>query len=236
MARVPAGRCVYAVGDVHGWASKLDALHEMILADAATSAAAEKLIVYLGDYVDRGPDSRGVIDRLLHPLPGFQALHLCGNHEALMLDYIQRGENGPVWACNGGDATLESYDLPSALIPTPDGAARCREAVPAAHLAFLDGLPRLHREGDYLFVHAGIRPGVPLDVQRDEDLIWIREAFLDNDDDFGVVVVHGHTPRREIQQRPNRIGIDTHAYATGVLTCVALEGEERRFLQTEGWR
>ena len=236
-ARVPAGKRVYAVGDIHGWASLLDQLREMILADAAASTAEDKVIVYLGDYIDRGPDSRGVIERLLEaPLPGFESVHLLGNHETMMLEFLENGKNSALWGYNGGDATLESYDLPAGLATSAAGPERGREAIPAAHVDFLSGLPRHHREGDYLFVHAGIRPGVPLERQREDDLIWIREPFLESEEDFGMVVVHGHTPRRAVQLRDNRIGIDTGVFATGILTCLVLEGDRRAFLGTEGWR
>ncbi len=235
--RAPAGRRVYAVGDIHGCAGLLDRLHEMILADAATAAAGHKVIVYLGDYVDRGPDSRGVISRLsASPLPGFETIHLLGNHEAMMRDFVERGENGDLWSHNGGDATLESYDLPAAVATAFGGAARCRGAMPETHLDFLAGLRLHHREGDYLFVHAGILPGVPLERQREEDLTWIREPFLNSEEDHGAIVVHGHTPRHEVEVRANRIGIDTGAFATGVLTCLVLEDDRRAFLRTDSWR
>lgn len=235
---VPERRCVYAIGDIHGRADLLARLHEMILADAAEAPEPEKVVVYLGDYVDRGLQSREVIDLLLDaPLPGFEAVHLCGNHEALMLDFLEDGRNGAMWLFNGGDATLHSYG-----IPVPSGMMRdgntdecwqaLREAVPPRHQRFLEGLRPYHLEGDYCFVHAGLRPGVPVERQEFGDLIWIRDEFLQSGADFGHMVVHGHTITGEIDEHDNRIGIDTGAYGSGRLTCLVLQGTGRRFLQT----
>ena len=237
-AAVPAGRCVYAIGDIHGRADLLARMHDMILADADAAPEADKVVVYLGDYVDRGLSSREVIDLLIDaPLPGFRSVHLCGNHEAMMLDFLQTGRNGPMWLYNGGDATLHSYGIavPAGFLRggnEGECAEALRAAVPPRHVAFLEGLETYHLEGDYCFVHAGLRPGVPLEEQEQGDLIWIRDEFLQSDADFGHVVVHGHTITGEIDQRDNRIGIDTGAYGSGRLTCLALQGTGRRFLQT----
>ena len=241
-ATVPEGARVYAVGDSHGCADSLRALHQEILedsarADAAGPRATRRVVVYLGDYVDRGPNSRGLLDLLIEePLPGFEAIHLLGNHEAFMRRFLD-GENVvEIWMLNGGTATLRSYGLDVAkLTGTADAAGGLRAAltaaVPEAHRAFLDGLALSHVEGDYFFTHAGVRPGVPLEVQHEEDLIWIRESFLASTADHGKVVVHGHTSTAEPAVRSNRIGIDTGACYGGKLTALALEGEERRFLQ-----
>jgi len=236
--RVPAGRRIYAIGDIHGRADLLRTLHASIVADASAAPDLEPVVVYLGDYVDRGLDSRAVIDILLDaPLPGFEVVQLLGNHEAMMLNVLESGEDAFMWLHNGGNATVYSYG-----IPVPAGmrseaemeaiADRLREAVPAAHMTFLHQLRHSHVEGDYLFVHAGVRPGLPLEQQDPGDLIWIRDAFLDADIDFGKVVVHGHSISGQVDERANRIGIDTGAYASGCLTCLVLEGEQRRYLQT----
>ena len=237
-AEVPAGSRIYAVGDIHGCLDLLRELHEVITDDAVRHAGKRLMLVYLGDYVDRGGQSFEVIDALVHePLPGFEIVHLKGNHEDLMLRFIEHGEYGETWLFNGGGATLTSYGLDGfghfgAGADLPTLRRELENALPASHWAFLGGLSLTHREGDYLFVHAGLRPGVPLDQQTEKDLVWIREPFLGADEDFGCVVVHGHTPSFAPVVRPNRVCIDTHAYASGTLTCLVLEGAKRTFLHT----
>ena len=236
--RVPDGSRVYSVGDIHGRADLLGRLHEMVLADAREAEEARKVIVYLGDYVDRGRDSRGVIDMLIdEPLPDFESVHLRGNHDAWLLDFLDGSDTGLDWLLNGGDTTLESYgvDLPGPaglLEALEEGRRALREQLPRRHSEFLTALALFHIEGDYLFVHAGIRPGVRLENQEREDLIWIREEFLESDADHGHVVVHGHTPSHQVEVRRNRIGIDTTAHETDRLTCLVLDGAERHFMQT----
>lgn len=229
---VPEGLALYAVGDIHGRADLLDRLHRAIRADAETRGAAERRIVYLGDYIDRGADSAGVVDRLVDgPLPGFGAVHLCGNHEDFLLRFLTDESVAPHWLHNGGDATLASYGL-AAEGDWTRLQRNLRRALPRRHLAFLEGLALTHAAGDYLFVHAGIRPGLPLDRQRREDLLWIRGEFLDSTAPHGPIVVHGHSIAHDVEFRANRIGIDTGAYMTGRLTGLALEGGERRLIQT----
>lgn len=228
-ATLPPGLRLYAVGDVHGCADQLDAIHARIAADAAHAREPERLIVYLGDYVDRGPDSRGVIERVLAPPIAGRAVHLCGNHEAMMLEVLNRPDDEAalaLWLRNGGVATLTSYGL-SGEDPPATWAAR----LPPAHLALLGGLARSHRAGGYLFVHAGIRPGVPLDAQEVDDLLWIREPFLCSTADHGAVVVHGHTPERAPVIRPNRIGLDTGAVYGGKLTAAVFWADHMTLFQ-----
>ncbi len=238
-AAAPAGSRIYAIGDVHGRLDLLTRLHALIAADAAEASARRRVIVYLGDYVDRGPDSRGVIDLLMQePLPGFERVHLLGNHEDYLLQFLEHAEVGPHWCAFGGYATLASYGVrpPAAFAPLARDFETTRAAladtIPSAHVDFLRGLKLSHAEGGYLFVHAGVRPGVALAEQRAEDLLWIRDEFLDSPDDFGACVVHGHTIVETPEQYPNRIAIDTGAFGTGRLTALVLEGTERRFLQT----
>ncbi len=238
-SRVPEGTRVYAVGDIHGCIEPLTALHERIREDAASAADLRRVLVYLGDYVDRGLESRQVLEMLTAtPLEGFERVHLRGNHDAWMLEFLEDTACGLAWIANGGSATLYSYGVGQGDLgaPLPDRLAAVqaglRRALPAAHRDFLAGLVPMHIEGDYLFVHAGIRPGVPLDQQRPEDLLWIREPFLGSDADHGKVVVHGHTIVDRPQILGNRIAVDTGAFATGHLTCLVLEGTTRRFLQT----
>ncbi|MHA1536701.1 MAG: metallophosphoesterase family protein [Alphaproteobacteria bacterium] len=236
-AKVPSGSRVYAVGDIHGRADLLEILHALVLEDARKHPAGRRVIVYLGDYVDRGLHTREVIDMLLAPpLDGFERVCLKGNHEAMMLDFLGDAAAGPGWMELGGKATLLSYGVGveggfTAAKGMKQAQSQLREKLPQAHLALLDALPLTHVEGDYLFVHAGVRPGLAIEKQVEQDLIWIREPFLSSTADHGKIVVHGHTiagSRPSVSQR--RIGIDTAAYATGVLSCLVLSGEERGFV------
>ena len=232
---VPAGSRIYAIGDIHGRADLLAELHRLIRADAER-APARRVAVYLGDYVDRGLQSREVIDLLLSaPLEGFDRVHLKGNHEAALLDFLDDGRIGPAWMRVGGDATLASYGVARAV--GGDAAfeitrSHFGEMLPESHVRFLRRLAMWHDEGDYRFVHAGVRPGVPLDRQSETDLLWIRDEFLLFRGSLERVIVHGHTITEDPDVQPNRIGIDTGAFATGRLTCLVLEGTERRFLST----
>ncbi len=233
--RIADGSRVYAVGDIHGRADLLRAINRMIREDAAAAPTARKIVVYLGDYVDRGDASCAVIDCLIdEKLPGFEHVHLLGNHEDSMLRFLGDLQIGPAWLAYGGAATLRSYGV---VPPSSDrGLARVqselRDKLPQRHLDFLRRLPLSHVEGDYCFVHAGMRPGVALDAQAPQDLLWIRDEFLDSTADFGKIVVHGHSITDEPDVQLNRIGIDTGAYASGRLTCLALAGAERKFLRT----
>lgn len=226
------GRLVYAVGDIHGHAEVLDDLLGQIVADMeASRPITTPLLVFLGDYVDRGSDSRGVIERVLKLTADrrVEVTALKGNHEDALLRFLDDPGYAASWIENWGETTLRAYGV------DPWGGAEVREAFlaafPPAHRAFLDGLAVRHEVGDYLFVHAGVRPGVLLADQNERDLIWIRYDFLESDADFGKVVVHGHTPSPRPQMRANRIGIDTGVYYTGVLTAVRLEGESQRLIQ-----
>lgn len=230
-AHLPPGQRLYAIGDIHGRRDLLDRLLAAIARDAAEAPPAERTILFLGDYIDRGPDSADVIERLVQPIEGFRKIALLGNHEALMLRFLEDVDGADLWLTNGGNATLASYDL-SWSGDWPDLQRRLRMALPAAHRRFLETLLPCHRAGDYFFAHAGIRPGVALDRQRREDLIWIRDRFLDSPADHGAVVVHGHSIRPEPEVRANRIGIDTGAFMSGRLTALCLDGAERRFLAT----
>ena len=234
------GRLAYAVGDVHGRADLLEGLMARIVADAGPALARGErpLLVFLGDYVDRGADSRGVIDRLiaLAAAPGFEVRTLMGNHEEAMLGFIEDPVTGAGWLEFGGGATLASYG-----VAPPIGRPGAEElvalgqalsaALPAEHLNFLRSLELAIVLGDYVFVHAGLRPGVPLHAQSARDLLWIRQEFLSEKKSFEKVVVHGHTPEEMPYDGPTRIGLDTGAYATGVLTAARLLGAERAFMQ-----
>ncbi|MDP6788166.1 MAG: metallophosphoesterase family protein [Rhodospirillales bacterium] len=234
---VPAGTRVYAVGDIHG---RADLLHQIqgLIKDDAASATGRKVVVYLGDYVDRGPQSCQVVEHLIaHPLIGFETVHLKGNHEEFLIRFVEDGAMGAAWMMNGGPATLASYGVSALnLFFGERGLKRVQKrlarTIPSQHLDFYQGLSPSHVEGDYLFVHAGLRPGVTLDDQKEGDMIWIREEFLNDDKGFEKMVVHGHSIEPEPDIHPHRIGIDTGAYRSGRLTCLVLEGATRRFLHT----
>jgi serine/threonine protein phosphatase 1 len=232
----PAGETLYAIGDIHGCRGELEQLLNRITDEISSSNATAHLI-FLGDYVDRGPDSAGVLNRLIDgPLPGSRQTFLMGNHEEAMLAALDGDlESLPGWLRYGGAETLESYGIGRAdiLRAGADLPRMMREAVSEAHLEFLRGCHDYAQAGDYLFVHAGIRPGVPLSKQDPSDLRWIRDGFLEDEHtDHGVLVVHGHTIAEEPQLRSNRIGVDTGCYRSGRLTALVVEGSHRRFLST----
>uniref|UniRef100_UPI003183D5B9 metallophosphoesterase family protein n=1 Tax=Edaphosphingomonas laterariae TaxID=861865 RepID=UPI003183D5B9 len=237
MASGPAGSRCYAIGDVHGCIDQLaDLLGQIGTDHLKRGSDAKAYVVLLGDLIDRGPDSRGVVELLRNqPLAGLQFVFLAGNHEEFLLRILD-GESWllPNWLQYGGLACAHSYgvDVAAMLDSTDDEAmtAMLRGHIPDEHVSFLRGFGDGFRFGDYLFVHAGIRPGVPIDEQAVDDLRWIREDFLDFEEDHGVVVVHGHTICDEPDEQFNRIGIDTGAYRTGRLTAIGIEGEERWFL------
>lgn len=235
---VPDGVRVYAVGDIHGRADLLVRLHRKIAADAAGAAGGRCIVVYVGDYVDRGPDTCGVIDELLgETLAGFERVFLKGNHEDFLTRFLADGSMGDVWFMNGGIETLESYGIDMApWVWDAHGLESVQklmhERMGPGHLEFFRTLELYRVIGDYIFVHAGLRPGVPLDRQDPRDFMWIRHEFLESRDSFGGIVVHGHTPFPEPEVRANRIGIDTKAWQSGHLTCLVLDGAERRFMQT----
>ncbi|MEO1549496.1 MAG: metallophosphoesterase family protein, partial [Pseudomonadota bacterium] len=227
------GPRVYAIGDIHGCLAELDDMIARIDADLAAIPHPDARLVFVGDYVDRGPDSRGVIERLMALQAGPRNVTLLkGNHDERFATYLRdpqaRTTSKYHWLSDpiGGGKTLASYGVTGATPsdPVATHGAACAQ-VPAAHVAFLDALKLSHRIGDYLFVHAGIRPGVPLDAQDPQDLIWIREPFLSDPRDHGPVVVFGHSFMPQITHRGNWIGIDTGCVFEGVLSCLVLEGE-----------
>lgn len=267
-ARTPPGTVVYAIGDIHGCDRLLRQLLDGIRLDARLRRAERRVAVFLGDYINRGAQSRAVIETLMDPgLPGFEVVALKGNNEDAMLRYLDGDiAVGAHWLDYGGSTTLADYgvavswphkrneddletmrwkadDLDDYGVGIPGLAGQDVPAIEALrrnftaalagpHQDFFRSLRVFHREGGYHFVHAGIVPGLPLEAQPERDCMWIRRRFLDSGLDHGAVVVHGHSISWEPQVRTNRIGIDTGAYKTGVLTCLVLDGAERGFLQT----
>lgn len=232
-------RLVYAIGDVHGRLDLLQALVTDIVADAvASQPKLRPLIILLGDYIDRGAESAGVLSFLvaLQAQTAIEVRALKGNHEQTMLQFLDDASVGASWASYGGSDTLIAYGVapPAVTAKTAEWeAARLQlcQALPADHLAFLRNLELMIVVGDYVFVHAGLRPGHDLGAQTEHDVMWIRGDFLQSQKPFGKVVVHGHSPTAQVQILPHRLGIDTGAYATGVLTAVRLCGETRTIFQ-----
>ncbi len=221
---------IYAIGDVHGCLDALKALEARIVADAADTPG-DKWIVMLGDYVDRGPKSAEVLDHLIaRPPAGFSRICLRGNHDEAMLAALEDPRAVDTWIGWGIEATLASYGLSAsqtAELDAPGRAAAKQQLlqayVPDEHIAFLRNLPVMLTVPGYIFVHAGLRPGIEPAMQRDRDLMWIRGEFLDADHDFGAVVIHGHTPTDAPFVSTHRIGIDTACFASGLLTAVRVD-------------
>jgi serine/threonine protein phosphatase 1 len=227
----------YVVGDLHGRLDLLEQLLEKIRDDIDRRPARKVLLVFVGDLIDRGPNSAQVVERLrTYQHPRVRTVFLLGNHEEVLLR-ILGGEADLVtkWRLFGGTECLKSYGVDTGALSgleDEDALTLIRKAIPKQHVEFLESFDDSCRFGDYLIVHAGIRPGVEFDQQRQSDLRWIREPFLFDETDHGFVVVHGHTIRPEVEVRPNRIGIDTGAYRSGVLTAIAIEGFDSWLLDT----
>lgn len=238
-ARAPADTRLYAIGDVHGCLDQLRVLHGLIEDDLSNRPLPNYQIIQLGDYVDRGPDSSGCIQFLIEAMATNPNLHcLMGNHEDKLLTFL----NDPIGTAHsfltyGGDKLSLSYGVTPVPVTARDDAFinlrdRLGAAIPLEHLSFMEGLPTSHVAGDYMFVHAGVQPGTALDDQNDHDLMWTREPFLSYPEPLSKVIIHGHTPHVKPEVTINRINVDTLAYDTGNLTCVALDDNQYRFLST----
>lgn len=236
-ASVPPGRRVYVVGDIHGRSDLLDRLASRIEVDLRHGGFDEVSTIFLGDYIDRGIDSAGVTERLCAGGFPTSIIALRGNHEEMLMSFLGDERVLDGWRRVGGLETLVSYkvDVTEVMRGREYAAARAslRCNLPSRHLAFFERTLLSCSIGGYFFCHAGIRPGVPLTQQDERDLLWIRGEFVSFSGPFEKIIVHGHTPVREPEVTSNRICIDTGAYATGRLTCLVLEGEERRFLTAE---
>lgn len=234
----PEGTTTYLVGDIHGRDDLLAQLLARIDADKSRRDAGEVTEIYLGDYIDRGPDSAAVVARLLARTAETKTVFLRGNHEQMLLDFLQGEDCLPVWAAVGAFPTLMSYGVPPRLLARAVQADAVRESflrqLPPDHREFYERTALHARFGRYLAVHAGLKPGVPLEAQSEADLISIRRAFLNHDGDFGCIVVHGHTPVKEPELLHNRINIDTGAFATNRLTCLRVGADGAHILSHDG--
>jgi serine/threonine protein phosphatase 1 len=242
-AHTPPGLRLYVIGDVHGRTDLLADMYQRIARDLARRPVADWRVVHLGDYVDRGPDSAGTLELLLDYQGEGHGDFLIGNHDRFLLDFLTdpEGADFDLWMVNGGVATLDSFGVDGMLMAYSDDENACLRlhdkliaAMRPGLPEFLGGLSQMLRFGNYVFVHAGVRPGVPLEDQSAHDLVWIREPFLASGEDHGAVIVHGHTPVETVDVRPNRIGIDTGAVFTGNLTCLVLEDATRSLLGVGG--
>lgn len=233
---VPAGQRIYAVGDIHGRLDLLDQILGLIRADAKGADVSDIVVLLLGDLIDRGPDSAGVVARAMEPLDFGRIIALTGNHEAAMLDALDGDRDMlRLWLRNGGDIALASWGVTADMVKTlssVDLLEAIRIAIPHEQFAWLSRCPLSFASGDYYFVHAGIRPGIKFDRQSRDDMLWIREEFLESSRMHGAMIVHGHSVSATVEELPNRIGLDTGAYATGTLTAMGLEGTHRWLLQT----
>jgi serine/threonine protein phosphatase 1 len=233
---LPAGVRIYAVGDIHGRLDLLEKLLARINTDITLRPTAKPAYVFLGDYIDRGPSSRETIDRLIEHGATHESVFLKGNHELIAIKCLSDRSLFNQWLRLGGMETLVSYGVPPEILANGEQIvevqATFHDALPKTHLRFFRDLQRSFVCGDFFFAHAGVNPKVELSRQKESDLLWIRGEFLSSNDDFGKIIVHGHTPTREIEVRPNRINIDTGAFATGRLTCLAIEGESLSVIDT----
>jgi len=236
---VPAKTRVYSIGDIHGRVDLLESLVDMIDWDAIDFVG-QIVVVYLGDFIDRGQHSKEVIDFLInHKRDSWQYIYLRGNHEQTLLDFLREDGVGRSWLNYGGQATLASYGVAINKVPTKqehfiDLQEQLREKLPETHHRFMLETKLVFDIGNYFFVHAGINPRYPLTKQSPADLLWIRDDFTTSTKAFEKIIVHGHTISESAELLSNRIGIDTGAYATGILTCLVLEGDQQRLLQTPG--
>ncbi|HTF79754.1 MAG TPA: metallophosphoesterase family protein [Bradyrhizobium sp.] len=233
---LPAELRIYAIGDIHGRLDLLSELLARISSDIALRPTARPLYVFLGDYIDRGSASRETIDRLIEHGNTHESVFLKGNHELIAIKCLSDRGLFDQWLRLGGLETLVSYGVPAETLANGKQIAELQSAfhgaLPQAHFRFFRDLKNSFECGDFFFAHAGVKPNVELSRQKENDLLWIRGEFLTSKDDFGKIVVHGHTPAREIEVGPNRINIDTGAFATGRLSCLVLEGEELSVIDT----
>lgn len=235
-ASTPEDLRIYAIGDVHGCLDALKSVHSWIGEDLERHPTENWKMIHVGDYIDRGPASQQVIDYLINCCSVEErVVCLLGNHDLMFHRSVHGDERlTKIWMRNGGETTLDSYGLTLADFVSCRNGAGFDDVIPKAHLDFVEGLELSVTLGDYFFVHAGIDPSRPLDAQTDDDMLWIRDRFIGSTTEFDAVIVHGHTPTRKPDVRPNRVGIDTGAVFGGALTCLVLEGQMKAQLVASG--
>jgi serine/threonine protein phosphatase 1 len=234
--RLPDGERIYAIGDIHGRLDCLDSIMSQISYDEAGRDKADTTIVFLGDLIDRGADSRGVIERAMDIAGRYKTVFLMGNHEEILIRAWEGDSRAAALLHRvGGRETVMSYGVPASDYDAGDLGELMTlvgDRIPPEHIEFLREFRESYLHGDYLFVHAGIRPGIPLAAQDPLDMRWIRREFLDDSRDHGPMVIHGHSITEDVDLQTNRIGIDTGAFASGKLTAIGIEGVQRWFLAT----
>ncbi|MEN5299899.1 metallophosphoesterase [Brucella sp. TWI559] len=237
-AKGPEGVRLYAIGDIHGRLDLLQDMHGLIRADLDHRPTHDWRIVHLGDYIDRGPDSKGVLDFLIHASTHDpRILSLIGNHDDGFLHYLATGDTNGIFALHGGSDTARSYGVDVDYTDSASAAAgykQLRDKVPQAHIDYIRSMPSSVSFGDFFFCHAGVNPAVSLDAQDRDDLMWIRTVFLKWTDPLEKVIIHGHTPQNAIDVQPNRVNLDTYAWKNGKLSAIVIDGVEKRFLETTG--
>ena len=235
---LPSGQRIYAIGDIHGCHAQLVGLLERIRRDVAAKPRADVTLIYLGDYIDRGPRSAEVVTQALIDVPwARRTIRIKGNHEVMLDRFLMEPAYGAAWRQFGGLTTLGSYGVDLKAFQLGQDLERASNALaramPSTHHAFMRSLVYSYEAGDYYFCHAGVRPGVALEQQQPADLCWIRQEFLSSEQDFGLIIVHGHTPVESPEVHSNRVNVDTGAYATGVLSCAVLEGSSIDFISID---
>lgn len=236
-ARGPSDIRLYAIGDVHGRLDLLQQMHRLIGSDLDQRPTHDWRIIHLGDYIDRGPSSKEVLDFLVEMSSrDDRIISLLGNHDDGFLTYLTTGDIAGIFALHGGTETARSYGV---QIDFTDADLACRghaalvKAVPQSHIDFIRAMPRSVEFGDFFFCHAGINPASPLSAQDPEDLIWIRTAFLKWTTPFEKVIIHGHTPQGAIDIHPNRVNLDTYAWESGQLSAIVIDDTEKRFIEAK---
>ena len=233
---LPPGVRIYAVGDIHGCLDLLDELLARINDDMSSRPAVRPLSIFLGDYIDRGPSSRETIDRLIEHAGANESVFLKGNHEQIAISSLRDRGLFERWMRLGGLETLMSYGITPGASSDDRQTVRLQaafhDALPQSHFRFFRDLQSSFACGDYFFAHAGVKPDIPLSQQKESDLLWIRQEFLSSRDDFGKIIIHGHTPTREIEVGPNRVNVDTGAFATGRLTCLVIDESSLSLIDT----
>jgi serine/threonine protein phosphatase 1 len=235
---LPVGTRIYAIGDIHGRLDLLDQLLSWIDGDTARRPIARRLYVFLGDYIDRGPWSRQTINRLIEHGETHESIFLKGNHELIAIKCLSDPSLIDQWLRLGGTETLISYGVSAETLAAGKQIAEVQSAfhgaLPQAHFRFFRDLRNSFECGDFFFAHAGVKPHVELERQKESDLLWIRGEFLSSNCDFGKIIVHGHTPVSDVEVGPNRINIDTGAFATGRLTCLVMQDDQLSVIDTSG--